>query len=317
VVTAFTMSADQIPLPEFPPIGRAIANTTILILDELLQPVPIGAKGHIYVDSANLAMGYLNDGRLTAKTFRPHPYQKGKRIYHTGDLGRWLPDGNIEFLGRKDDQVKIRGHRVEPSEIEVQLLRHEDVLESVAIATTGNKEKMITAYFSATQPLPPPKLRAYLKDVLPEYMVPSYFIQLEKLPLTPNGKIDRKALPDPLWEDRTPISKSEAPRNKNENDVLNIWREVLGRSDVGIGDNFFEFGGHSLAATRIASRIRSRLKKPIRVKDIFRYPTVKELAVKLNATSPDIEPPIRPTPTIHPASPKELAELQRLLEGND
>jgi amino acid adenylation domain-containing protein len=243
------------------PIGRPIANTEIYLLNAQLQPVPIGVTGELYIGGHGLARGYLNHPELSAQKFIPHPFSNkpGVRLYKTGDLARYLPDGNIQFVGRLDDQVKIRGFRIELGEIEAVLGQHPAVDEAVVVVredVPGNKR--LVAYVVVNQATAPtiPHLQQFLKQKLPEYMVPSAFVTLDSLPLTPNGKIDRRALPVP--DTSRPFGEGAyvAPQTPVEEMLAGIWAQVLEVKQVSIHDNFFDLGGHSLLATQLISRLR-------------------------------------------------------------
>jgi amino acid adenylation domain-containing protein len=269
------------------PIGRPIANIKIYLLDPNLQPVPIGIPGELYIGGDGLARGYLNQPDLTAKTFIPDPFTKkpGARLYRTGDLCRYLPDGNIEFLGRIDHQVKIRGFRIEPGEIEAALGQHADVRETVVTAQEiHDSDKRLVAYvvLDGESAITTHELRMFLKEKLPDYMVPSAFIELDSLPLTPNGKVDQKALPEPDKERADLENVFVEPRTPNENLLAGIWCEVLGLKQVGIHDNFFESGGHSLLATQVMSRLRKVKGKNFSLAILFQYPTIAGLAEYLS-----------------------------------
>ncbi|MEH1791282.1 amino acid adenylation domain-containing protein [Nostoc sp.] len=279
------------PLDEKISIGRPIDNTQIYILDQNLQPVPVGVAGELHIGGAGLARGYLNRPELTQEKFIPNPFGRsrgageqgsrgGERLYKTGDLARYLPDGNIEYLGRIDNQVKIRGFRIELGEIEAVLSQHPHVQASYVIAREDNRgDKRLVAYI-VPQPQVTPTisvLRSFLKEKLPEYMVPSAIVILESLPLTPNGKIDRRALPAPEPSSEL-LEKYVAPRTPIEEILALIWQEVLKVELVGRHDNFFELGGHSLLATQFISRVRSRLKVEIPLRSLFAAPTIAELA---------------------------------------
>ncbi|MGH8297377.1 MAG: non-ribosomal peptide synthetase, partial [Steroidobacteraceae bacterium] len=250
VVTAFTLDADPAAWPDLPPIGRPIANTQIYVLDGRMQPVPVGVSGEVYIGGANVARGYLSRPALTAQRFVADPFSldADARLYKTGDLGRWRADGMLEYLGRNDDQVKIRGYRIELGEIEAQLLRHERVKEAAVVAREDVPgEKRLVAYVTGRGESSPgiEDLRGRLQAVLPEYMVPSVFVVLEKLPLTPSGKLDRRSLPAP--ELSAYVSHGyEPPRGEVEEVLAGIWQELLHLERVGRNDNFFELGGHSL-----------------------------------------------------------------------
>ncbi|MEH2110839.1 non-ribosomal peptide synthetase [Nostoc sp.] len=272
----------------FLPIGRPITNTEIYILDTCLQPVPVGITGELYIGGEGLAREYLNRPELTTKHFIPHPFSNNPktRLYKTGDLARYLPDGNIEFLGRIDNQVKIRGFRIELSEIEAVLNQHSAVRETIVIVGKDvPDDKYLVAYVVLNQEQIAMQdlqsfaslLRQFLKEKLPEYMVPSAYMVLESLPITPNGKVDRRALPMP---DTISFNNQDyvAPRSQVEELLAQIWAKVLGKEQVGIHDNFFELGGHSLLATVLTSRIRDTFQIDLPVRNLFEAPTVEQLS---------------------------------------
>ncbi|ACC81021.1 non-ribosomal peptide synthetase [Nostoc punctiforme] len=264
-------------------IGRAIANTQIYILAQDRQPVPIGTPGELYIGGDGLARGYLNRPELTKEKFIPHPFEKaeGSRLYKTGDLARFLPDGNIEFLGRVDHQVKIRGFRIELGEIEALLSQHSDVQQAVVIAREDIPgDQRLVAYIVLKQKLDVSvtSLKRFLQEKLPNYMVPAVFVILDSLPLTPNGKVDRQNLP---VCDRSRPDLEEtfvAPRNSTEATLASIWAELLGLEQIGIDDNFFNLGGHSLIAAQILSRIREGFQVELFFHHIFANPTIAGLA---------------------------------------
>ncbi|MEH2284140.1 MAG: amino acid adenylation domain-containing protein, partial [Nostoc sp.] len=262
------------------PIGKAIANTQIYILDSHLQSVPVGVAGELHIGGLGLARGYLNRPELTTERFISNPFG-ADRLYKTGDLARYLPDGNIEYLGRIDNQVKIRGFRIELGEIEAALNQHSNVQTCCVIAREDNRgDKRLVGYVVPHQHCTPTlgsELRQFLNAKLPEYMVPSTFVLLESLPLTSNGKIDRRALPTPEL-DRTLLEKYVAPRTPIEEMLAQIWAQVLKIDQVGIHNNFFELGGHSLLATQLVSRIRNIFKVELPLRELFARPTVAELA---------------------------------------
>jgi amino acid adenylation domain-containing protein len=270
------------------PIGRPLANRAIYILDRHNYPVPIGITGHLHIGGAGLARGYLNRPELTAEKFIPDPFsaEPGARMYQTGDLARYRPDGNIEFLGRADHQVKIRGFRIELGEIEAVLGQHPAVREAVVVAREDAPgEKRLVAYAVANSTAD--ELRHFLKDKLPEYMVPAVVVLLEALPVTPNGKVDRRALPVPD-RSRPELEKAfVAPRDDLELQLAHIWEEVLGVRPVGVSDNFFELGGHSLLAVRLFALIEKRLGKKLPLTAVFQGATVEHLAgvLRQQATS--------------------------------
>jgi amino acid adenylation domain-containing protein/non-ribosomal peptide synthase protein (TIGR01720 family) len=274
--------------PQLVPIGRPIDNTQIYILDQNLQPVPVGVPGELHIGGAGLAKGYLNRPELTQEKFISNPFEKaggrrqeagGSRLYKTGDLARYLPDGNIEYLGRIDNQVKIRGFRIELGEIEAALSQHSDVQTSVVIVREdipGNKR--LVAYIVPQPQITPTVsvLRSFLKEKLPEYMIPSAIVALDSLPLTPNGKIDRRALPEP--ESRTGIeSNLVAPRTSIEEKLAQIWAQVLRVEQIGIHDNFFELGGDSILSIQIISKAKVAGIE-LTVKQLFANQTIAQLA---------------------------------------
>jgi amino acid adenylation domain-containing protein len=285
------------------PLGRPLANTRAYVLDPRLQPVPIGIPDELYIGGPGVTRGYLNRPELTAERFIPDPFgdEPGARLYKTGDLARYLPDGNIEFLGRLDHQVKVRGFRVEPGEVKAALMEHLEVREAVVVARedeTGDKRLVAYCVVLTEQQEPTTsELRSFLKQKLPEHMVPAAFVMLEALPLTPNGKVDRHALPMP---DRTRPELDRIfvpPRSPVEQTVAGTWSEVLGLERVGVHDNFLELGGHSLLATQVIARLCGALGIELPVSSLFESPTVAGLAEKIHLTASDERvPPIRPVP---------------------
>ncbi|QNH20776.1 non-ribosomal peptide synthetase [Xanthomonas sp. GW] len=255
------------------PIGRPIANTQIYILDRHGEPVPLGVSGEIHIGGAGVARGYLNRPELTAERFLKDPFSPAPeaRMYKTGDLGRWLPNGTIEFLGRNDHQVKIRGFRIELGEVEAQLTACAGVREAVVVAREDEAgDKRLVAYLlaEADTALSAVELRADLSSRLPDYMVPSAFVQLEAFPLTPNGKLDRRALPAP--DEASVASREyEAPQGEIEEALAGIWQELLGVERVGRRDNFFELGGHSLLAVKLVNRIKGEMFVDIPLRRLF------------------------------------------------
>ena len=267
-------------------IGQPIDNTQVYILDPQLNVVPIGVSGQLHIGGAGLSWGYLNQPMETAARFVPNPFsnEPGARLYRTGDMARYLPDQNIEFLGRIDDQVKVRGFRVELREIEVALLKHDKVREAVVIAAAGTREKQrLVGYVVASGSKPPgvDELRNFLGQLLPEYMIPAHFIFFKTLPLTANGKIDRARLPTP--EDARPDLEQVfvAPRTAVEKQLVGIWVEFLKFDEVGVYDNFFELGGHSLLATQVVSRIRKTFNCDMFLRTLFESPTIAQLAAQI------------------------------------
>ena len=266
------------------PIGRPIPNAQVYALDRHLRPVPVGVHGELYLGGVGVARGYLNRPELTADKFIPHPFSvaPGERLYKTGDLVRYLPDGNMEYLGRADEQVKIRGYRIECGEIEAVLAQHEAVREAVVIAredTPGDKRLVAYCVPESEGGMPSHgQLRDFLKKQLPEYMAPAVFVELNGLPLTPNGKVDRRALPLPDQTRPDLEAAFVAPRTPAEEQLAGIWAEVLKVERVGIHDHFFELGGHSLLATQVISRVRNAFEVDLPLRSLFETPTVAGLA---------------------------------------
>jgi amino acid adenylation domain-containing protein len=301
------------------PIGRALANTQLYVLDDQMMPLPIGVTGELYVGGDGVGRGYLRDASRTARRFVPHPHARrpGERLYRTGDVCRYLPNGEIEFLGRIDQQVKVRGYRIELGEIEAVLERHAEVKKSAVEARDDGTdgEKRLVAYVvrrgvdthengaenggngngAGTQApinggVTTRELWEYLRERLPEYMVPPSIMLLDEMPLTPNGKIDRKALPAPEGS----IAKSEVvyvpPRNKLEQTIAKVWREVLHVQRVGMNDNFFDLGGHSIRMIEATSKLRIALGRELSVLSMFEYPTVSKMAEFLSKTEHEEQP---------------------------
>jgi amino acid adenylation domain-containing protein len=265
------------------PIGRPVGNTQVYILDDHLNPVPAGVAGEICIGGDGVADGYLNRPDLTAERFIASPFIGGRRLYRTGDLGRFLSDGNIEFLGRRDDQVKIRGFRIELGEIEEALVSHEAVRQAViCVRESGptEREKRLVAYVVPNAGHNTPKisedLNAFLKQKLPDYMVPSTIVVLERLPLTPNGKIDRNALPAPVRASGRP--SFVAPRSETEKMVAEVWSAMIDIEHIGIDEDFFQLGGHSLLAMRVVSKLRSVSGTDIPLRVFFENATVAAIA---------------------------------------
>jgi amino acid adenylation domain-containing protein len=271
--TLFDCGSDQ----RRPPIGRPLPNTRTYVLDQRLEPVPIGVAGELFIGGAGLARGYLARPALTAERFVPNPFAPGERLYRTGDRVRWRADGELEFLGRLDTQVKIRGFRIEPGEIEAALLAQPGIEHAIVIARDDAVGKRLVAYLvgHADAVADTGELRRKLQQSLPDYMVPAAFVTLDRLPLTPNGKLDRTALPAPEWNAGADYV---APRNPLETVLAGLFAELLGINRVGVNDNFFEAGGHSLLAMRLVSHVRAALGASLPVRAIFMSPTVAELA---------------------------------------
>jgi len=270
------------------PIGRPLENQRVYVLDDHLQPVPIGSPGELWIGGAGVTAGYFRRPELTAERFRPDPFAPAAaggdaKIYGTGDLVRWRADGVLEYLGRKDLQVKVRGYRIELGEIEAALSRHPGVREAVVVARDDGGDPRLVAYWVPRSPAPKADdLRARLRDSLPEFMVPSAFVALADLPRTPNLKVDRKALPAPdtvaAFGSRTAVGAA----NGTEDAILSIWKQALGTDDVGVEHNFFDSGGHSILAVKVHREIVQRLGVELQVTDLFRFATVRALARHLD-----------------------------------
>ncbi|HEX8411741.1 MAG TPA: amino acid adenylation domain-containing protein [Thermoanaerobaculia bacterium] len=270
-------------------IGRPIANTDIYLLDNNLQPVPVGVSGELHIGGTGLARGYLNRPDLTAERFITDPFGRapGARLYKTGDAARYLPDGKIEYLNRLDNQVKLRGYRIELGEIEAALRKHAGVNEAVVVVRSDTGAKVLAAYLIPQGSAPSAaELREFLKESLPEYMVPSFFVMVEAYPLTPNGKVDRKALPPPERTARDVEETFVAPRDPLETQLAEIWSGVLGVPKVGIRDNFFELGGESILALRMFVQIEQTFGRKLPLATLLQASTVEELAKALRDEGP-------------------------------
>jgi len=294
VVTAYTLSGDPHGWPALPPIGRPIANTQMYILDQYSCLVPAGVAGELYIGGTGLARGYLNRPELTAEKFIPHLFNEDPdaRLYKTGDLARYLPDGNIEFLGRIDHQVKIRGFRIELGEIESILGGHAGIKDTVVIAREDMPgDKRLVAYVVPVpgQTLNPSDLRHYLKEKVPDYMVPPAFVIIDALPMTPTGKVDRKALPMPDQQQLTGDSGIVGPRNVTEETLASIWCELLGLDAVGVYDNFFDLGGHSLLSVRLLDKIEKTFGRKFPLAALFQAPTIDALARVVHDENSDVK----------------------------
>ncbi len=304
VVTSLTLGAEPRQWPALPAIGRPISNVRIYILDEHHQPVPIGVTGAIHIGGVAVARGYLGRPGLTAQHFTADPFDTAHpgSLYDTGDLGRWQPDGNIEFLGRGDRQVKVRGYRVEPAEVEALLLEQTEISAAVVLAHgSSSSGRQLVAYAVAQKPDASARegavsgegaariaagmaerLRQRMRSRLPEYMIPAAFVWLDRFPLTASGKVDRDRLPAP-----NALSSEEfvAPRTAAEEALTQIWARVLGTDRVGVNDNFFELGGHSLLATQLFAQLHASLNVELPLRTIFEAPTVAALAALLGGES--------------------------------
>jgi len=283
----------------YPPIGRPITNTQVYVLDKQMQEVPIGVSGELYIGGIGLARGYLNRPELTAEKFIHNPFSDDPeaRLYKTGDLVRYLSEGNLDFLGRIDHQVKMRGFRIELGEIEAVLTQHPKIREIVVMAREDIPgDKRLIAYVVAKQPVPSTsELRQFLAEKLPDYMIPSAFVSLETLPLTPNGKVDRQALPKPQEIEREAEAAYVAPQTELEQTIATVWQAVLHQENVGIQESFFELGGHSLLLVQMQEKLVKALNMPIPVTVLFQYSTIQALAQYLSQSNsqPTTTPKIR------------------------
>jgi len=281
VVTVHELHGPASDWPKLPPIGKPIANTEIYLLDAQMQVCPVGVPGELYIGGDSLARGYVGRAAMTADRFIPDPFstRAGSRLYRTGDIARYLENGAIEFLGRKDNQVKIRGFRIEPGEIETLLRKHPQIKEAVVtVAEDDSGDKRLIAHLVAQGESRPNDLRSELKQHLPDYMIPSAFNFVADLPLTPSGKIDRLTLAKNVDWKQSLQRVYVAPRNEIEESLATMWGEVLKLEKVGIHDNFFEIGGHSLLAARLISRVRTMQQVELPLRTLFEDPTVAGLA---------------------------------------
>ncbi|MCC6606147.1 MAG: non-ribosomal peptide synthase/polyketide synthase [Anaerolineae bacterium] len=306
------------------PIGFPIINTQLYILDEQLQPVPVGVIGELYAGGTGVGRGYLYDPQKTAVTFLPDPFsnEPGARFYKTGDQARYLADGRIEFLGRLDHQAKIRGFRIELGEIETTLRHHPAIKEAVTLVWKENNLPYLAAYIVAEPGQTPDfrEVRRFLEERLPEYMIPATLVELDVLPLTPNGKINRRSLPKPEYDTS---ANFVLPQTPEEEQMAHLWRDILGLEQVGIHHNFFELGGHSLLATRLASAIRQELHIDFPLRDIFTHNTIHDLVRHLNSEQfaqpqsvPLLQPVSREQPVVVSYAQQRLWFLDRLDPGS-
>ncbi|SJZ83675.1 non-ribosomal peptide synthase domain TIGR01720/amino acid adenylation domain-containing protein/thioester reductase domain-containing protein [Chitinophaga eiseniae] len=297
----YTVAAGAVQVPV--PVGRPLSNRKVYVLDSRRQLVPVGVTGEIYVGGAGLALGYLNLPELTAERFISHRFSNNRieKLYKTGDLGCWQADGNVLCLGRTDDQVKIRGYRIEPGETERVLQQCEWVEQAVVMARTNEQgTKYLAGYIVPAGGFEKEKIQSWLRQLLPDYMVPAVLVPLEKLPLTGNGKVNKRALPEPDPA-LMPAAAYVPPRNATELVLTGIWQQLLKVSRVGIYDNFFELGGHSLLVTRVVSAIRRELEVEIPIRDLFNYPVVATLADHIRRQQPGT---VLPAVTVSPRDEK-------------
>jgi acyl-coenzyme A synthetase/AMP-(fatty) acid ligase/acyl carrier protein len=277
--------------PASVPIGRPLSNTCCYVVDAGGAPVPTGVSGRLLIGGAGVARGYVGEPELTAERFFADPFAADgqARVYDTGDLARWLPDGTLEFMGRIDEQVKIRGYRVEPAEVDSALKRHAGVTEAITVAhAVSDGDVRLVSYCTIEANVQETGLRGHLSEWLPEYMLPGAIVVVEELPRTPSGKIDRLQLPDP------DLAGSEgadyvAPRTPLEETVAAIWAQVLGVPRVSVEDDFFVLGGHSLLATQVVAQVRSDFAVDLPLHSLFTYPTVASLAAEIVGMMSDSE----------------------------
>jgi acyl carrier protein len=284
-------------LEESIPLGKPVYNARLVILNRHFRPVPVGIPGELFIGGDGVGVGYFNDPTLTSEKFVIISFEQetdtGLLFYRTGDLVKWLPEGVIEFLGRIDHQVKIRGFRIELGEIESRLLTHEKIKDAVVIARESTDDKYICAYIVSEREFTSFELKEYLSAELPDYMIPSYFVQLDKIPLTPNGKVDREA----LLSLGTPLGTGVEyvpPGSEIDKKIAGIWKEILKQEKISIHDNFFEIGGDSLLIIRLNSSLKKAFNKDISVASMFRYPTVRTMGEYLagNETVENAEGPL-------------------------
>ena len=301
VVTSHTMSVAENNLELYAPIGKPISNTDIYILDTNLNPVAIGVKGELYIGGDNLAIGYLNLPDETKNKFIENPFKKGEKLYKTGDYAFWRENGDILYKERKDDQVKVNGYRIELKEIERVLSTHLNINDAIVNVFEIEGEKRICAYITCKETQISFDLRRYLLKYLPQYMIPTHIVKLDRIPLTFNGKIDRKALPNPLSENFLNNTTYDAPESELEEALVAIWQNVLGIERIGVNDVIFELGGNSLIVVRIVNKIKQLLGYTITVAEIFENPTIKEIIPYLRLNSFN-QIPVTPISDLYPLS---------------
>ncbi|MFJ2730801.1 condensation domain-containing protein, partial [Streptomyces collinus] len=288
--TVFDIPADVSDVDGGVPVGRAVGERSLYVLDERLRQVPAGAVGELFIGGTQLARGYVGRSGLTGERFVPDPFaaEPGARMYRTGDLVRWRNDGQLAFCGRTDDQVKVRGFRVETGEVEARLREYPGVEDAVVVAWRDR----LVAYLTGAADLAD-DVRDWLADRLPHYMVPALFVTLEELPRTVGGKIDRGRLPDPDGHRPDLTDDYTAPRTPTEKAIADVWQEVLQLDRIGVHDDFFHLGGHSLLVTLAVARLVKALEQPVDIRDFFAHPTIAEFAAALPATPAEPQPMIR------------------------
>jgi amino acid adenylation domain-containing protein len=320
--SAFEISAEKLPRYGTIPIGKPLPNERIYILDKTGALCPLGVVGELCIGGEGLARGYFKRDRLTAEKFIPDPFRDGERIYKTGDLARFLPDGNVEFYGRMDHQVKIRGLRIELGEIEARLLGHDAITHALVMDRNDADDLYLCAYLTADREIPAGEIKEYLNQSLPEYMVPNYYIFLDEFPLTVSGKVNRNALPAPDVMGFAGIAEYAAPQSDIQKKLVGLWAEVLGlpQEQIGIDHNFFEIGGHSLKSVMLIARIHKDLDVKLPLGELFSRPTVRELADYIGTCEKDKYAAIQPVASkeFYMVSPvqRRLYVLHQMEEGN-
>ncbi|WP_426094738.1 amino acid adenylation domain-containing protein [Flavobacterium sp. DSR2-3-3] len=301
------------------PIGKPIENSTAYILDEYLKPVPVGVAGTLYVAGDGLSRGYLNKPELTAEKFIENPFVSGTIMYNTGDLGKWLPNGDVIYLGRNDDQVKIRGHRIELGEIERNIADLKGIRQSVVVINEKEGDKYIVAYYVADQKTDKKQIQEFISKKLPDYMLPGYYMQIDSIPLTSNGKADKNALPAITYTD---LIETEyvAPETEIEIKLAAIWKEVLAIDKVGASDNFFEIGGHSIKAMKLITKIKEEFEVNFKISEIFTKPTLLAQAQYITSLEVDLNNkiPVFPEQSGYPVSfaQRRLLPLSQIKESS-
>lgn len=280
-------------------IGRPIPNSVVYVLDPDLNPCPTGVPGELYIGGIGVAMGYLKRPELTDVSFLVNPFPEGGRLYKTGDLGKWLPNDQLQYLGRIDNQVKIRGYRVELAEIEHVVMRHDRVVDCVVVDQVKNEDQFLIAYYTTAEPGLVTDLNEFVGQYIPEYMIPTYFVQVSQMPLTSNGKVDRTKLPDPLTTIAEDLPLYVAPRNDQEKTLMVIWQQVLQRDDLGVETSFFTLGGHSLKAIQIISQVHSQLGVKLSMEAFFASPTIAAQAEIISHERPETYDSIHPVDRQH------------------
>ena len=271
--------------PDFPiPIGKPISNVETYVLDADMQLLPVGISGELYIGGLGVARGYMNNPELSAERFVAHPFREGQRLYRTGDICRWLPDGNLEYVGRTDDQVKVRGYRIELGEINNVIASIEGIAD-VATVVTDKADPVLVAYYCSEGTIAPDTLNQLVKQQLPAYMVPEYFVELDRLPVNANGKLDKAALPNPLNAEGSHQLALETPQTPTEIQLAAIWEDILNRKDIGRNSDFFELGGHSLRATRLSGTIQNIFSTKISISDLFANTTLQKQALLIDTSA--------------------------------